>query len=94
MAQLAYCLARADILDEVVEPNVPVDLRAAIQVAAFLQRLGQAERLPEVPHRGVPVPPQHLQHQAYAEHAPRGAGRVAGLLRQGQRPAPSLAYQG
>src|SRR5262249_52979830 len=78
MPELPHRLARADVLDQVVKPHVPVHLRAPVPVAAFLHRLRQAKRLPEVRHRGGPIPAQHLEHQAHAEQAPRGAGRVTG----------------
>ena len=80
MRELAHRLPGPHVLVTVVKPQMPVDLRTAVEVAAFFQGLSQAERLPEVRHRGRPVPAQHLVHKSHAEQPPRGTRRIARLL--------------
>lgn len=92
--ELADRLPGTDVLEQVVEPQVPVDLRAAVGVAAFLDGLGQADRRPQVAHRGRPVAAQHLEHQAHVEQRPPGARGVAGLPPQGQGPDQQFLFHG
>ena len=71
-----------------------MNLRAPVQVAAFLDRFGQAERLPQVRHPGIPVTAQHLEDQAHAEQPPGRAGRISGFLPDGQRTAHQFLFGG
>jgi MFS transporter, DHA2 family, methylenomycin A resistance protein len=87
-------LGRADVLDQVIEAEVAVDLRARVEVAALLDRLGEAVGLPVVRHRRRPVAVQHLEHQAHAEQRPRGADRVPGLPPDRQGAAHQLLFSG
>src|ERR1700730_6976941 len=92
--QLPHRLFRADVLDKVAKAQVPVDLRAPVQVAALLYRLGQAKRRPEVRHRSGPVAAQDLEHQTHAEQRPRGARRVTDFLPDGQGTPHQLLFGG
>jgi hypothetical protein len=73
---------------------MPADFRAAVQVTAFLDRLGQAEGLPQIRHRSSPVTAQHLEHQAHAEQRQCRARRFTGLSPQGEGPAHQLLLSG
>jgi len=94
MPELPHCLRRADVLREIVKAHMPADFRAAVQVTAFLDRLGQAEGLPQIRHRSSPVTAQHLEHQAHAEQRQCRARRFTGLSPQGESPAHQLLFSG